>query len=47
MNFQLSVARNVYELNADIDVKLTSKYTIHDLFSHNRIPPPSIFIESG
>ena len=32
MNFQLSVAQNVYELNADINVKLTFKYTTQDLF---------------
>ena len=32
INFQLSVARNVYELNVDLNVKLTFKYTMHDLF---------------
>ena len=47
MNFQLSMARNVYELNADINVKLTFKYTIHIFFPTMESPPPCIFIESG
>ena len=43
MNFQVSVARNVYELNADINVKLTSKYTIHKFFFPQQ-NPPSLYI---
>ena len=45
MNFQLSVARNVYELNADINVKkLTSKYTKHNLFLATIEFSPSLYI---
>ena len=32
MNFQLSVAQNVYELNVPINVKLTFKNTTHHHF---------------
>ena len=43
MNFQVSLVQNFHELNVEINVKLTFKYTMQDLFSHNRIPP-SLYI---
>ena len=45
MDFQLFVAQNVYELNVEINLKLTFKYTMHDIFFSTIESPLPVYLQ--